>query len=866
MSDEARPSFAFPTGLTVQQKKVRDLIRATPVGGTTAIGFGGAVGGGKLLALDTPVPTPSGWTTMGEIGDGSTIFGDDGQPCVVLKAHGVQLPEEAFRLTFDDGSVIDAGGEHLWFTYTYSDRSAMHRRTDEFRARRQASRPSRVSGRRSEAFTAAVTERNQRLHPPVKPPPTGAVRTTREIFDTLWARGTRQANHAIPVAAPLALPDTTLPLDPYLLGLWLGDGTTASGGFTTADPELVSAWEAAGWTVTRRPIPIEFYVRGLSVVLRSIGVLGNKHIPLAYLRGSAAQRLALLQGLMDTDGTVAANSGSAEFCTTRRTLAEGVHELICSLGMKCTLREGRARLRGRDCGPKFTIKWMSSLPAFRLSRKSALQTLPSRSTTRFRYIIGCEPIAPVPMRCITVDSPSGLFLAGRSFIPTHNTALLVRMAYELSILYPGNRGLVGRDEFNKLETTTLEMFDEMVPPDLVIRRNNAPPVYRDIRLAHWPDRNGKPFTDPKRQTPLYSRVYFRGLANWKSLGSEAFGFAFVDEASEVPDMAAVNLILRLRHRLPRFVEEALAKRDEGLRYIFLAASNPWPNTFFEKWFWRGEADEVVRATNGKVQVHFVPSRIRDNPYLPANYEETARAFLRASGHGLFADRMVDGRFDVFEGRVYEHFKPTDDGHRLPHLDSDLLKKDEQTKKPLYKAVYGGLDFGGESATSHYTAGCVAVMTWANRLIFVEGFKYRGPDVYPKQMAWMMAMQHKWAAPLGKKIHWCADGSQRVGINAWQEQGFWITPSERSPGSVEEGIKKVAARLEKDQAGIPGIKYLAAFTEFEEAMRRYARDPETMKIVKADDDMADCIRYTVEIVDQFGGDPNVLLRNNLAVVQ
>lgn len=446
------------------------------------------------------------------------------------------------------------------------------------------------------------------------------------------------------------------------------------------------------------------------------------------------------------------------------------------------------------------------------------------------------------------------------------TNLLVRIAYELSILYPGNRGLVGRDEFNKLETTTLEMFDEMVPPDLVIRRTNAPPVYRDIRLAHWPDRNGKPFTDPKRQTPLYSRVYFRGLANWKSLGSEAFGFAFVDEASEVPDMAAVNLILRLRHRLPRFVEEALAKRDEGLRYIFLAASNPWPNTFFEKWFWRGEADEVVRATNGKVQVHFVPSRIRDNPYLPANYEETARAFLRASGHGLLADRMVDGRFDVFEGRVYEHFKPTDDGHRLPHLDSDLLKKDEQTRKPLYKAVYGGLDFGGESATSHYTAGCVAVMTWANRLIFVEGFKYRGPDVYPKQMAWMMAMQHKWAAPLGKKIHWCADGSQRVGINAWQEQGFWITPSERSPGSVEEGIKKVAARLEKDQAGIPGIKYLAAFTEFEEAMRRYARDPETMKIVKADDDMADCIRYTVEIVDQFGGDPNVLLRNNLAVVQ
>src|SRR5690606_6966767 len=111
-----------------------------------------------------------------------------------------------------------------------------------------------------------------------------------------------------------------------------------------------------------------------------------------------------------------------EFTNTKRELAEGVFELIVSLGWKARVVEGRATLRGRDCGPKWDIKWTPSEVVFRLKRKRDRQRLATRRTTRYRYIVKAERVPGMPMRCITVDSPSHLFLVGRSMVPTHNTA------------------------------------------------------------------------------------------------------------------------------------------------------------------------------------------------------------------------------------------------------------------------------------------------------------------------------------------------------------------------------------------------------------------------------------------------------------
>lgn len=398
--------------------------------GADIVFYGGGAGGGKAIHVDTPVPTPNGWTTMGALIDGDMLFDERGQLCRVLRAHPIIEQPESYRLTFSDGTTLTACADHLWRTYTAAELKALTRNSAEWRAKRRASRVTRgAGGKKSARFTETIRSRNAaRAVTYESEAIAGAVRTTKEIFRSVRTpRG--RVNHAIPVAGALHLPESDLPMDPYVLGAWMGDGGCATGVFTCDDRDAhtVEQMRAAGYDIRRVKANHAWYARGMVQQLRTIGVFGNKHIPAIYLRSSAAQRLALLQGLMDTDGTIR-ETGRCDFDNTNRQLAEAVFELVASLGMQPFWTEGRARLRGKDCGPRYRVTFTPSLPVFRLPRK--VQRLPAstRRTTRFRYITECVPCDPVPMRCITVDSPSRLFLCTRAMIPTHNTAALVMEA------------------------------------------------------------------------------------------------------------------------------------------------------------------------------------------------------------------------------------------------------------------------------------------------------------------------------------------------------------------------------------------------------------------------------------------------------
>ena len=154
--------------------------------------YGGAAGGGKMLALDTPLPTPGGWIALADVRCGDLLFGDGGSTTRVLQVHAVKTPPECYRLTFDDGATIDACGDHRWKTLTAPELEALTKRTDVYRRRRRAKRPSRATGRRSAAFIAAITARNQKQTPPAKPAPAGTVRTTRELAETLLTKRGRR--------------------------------------------------------------------------------------------------------------------------------------------------------------------------------------------------------------------------------------------------------------------------------------------------------------------------------------------------------------------------------------------------------------------------------------------------------------------------------------------------------------------------------------------------------------------------------------------------------------------------------------------------------------------------------------------------
>ncbi|MDQ2737930.1 MAG: hypothetical protein M3Y35_04745, partial [Actinomycetota bacterium] len=307
--------------------------------------------------------------------------------------------------------------------------------------------PAIAGGRESVMFEVpefcAALSRHLRLGPDATAftghlPPIERVLSTREIADRVKV-GAGQSNWAIRLPVPIDPPDEDLAVDPYTLGAWLGDGSTgaamiiSSAGESCTDSRgltdqahMIEQLRSAGYQPHVLPCHSDLLgTYGLYVQLREIGVLTRKHIPVRYLRASFQQRLALLQGLMDTDGSLMAN-GQCSLPQTNKHLADGAMELIQSLGVKAhwSSWDGHyidADQKRHETDKVWHISFRTSLPAFRLPRKLEKQVTPKeRRRSSQRYIRSIERIASVPSRCIAVDSPDHLFLV-EGFIPTHNT-------------------------------------------------------------------------------------------------------------------------------------------------------------------------------------------------------------------------------------------------------------------------------------------------------------------------------------------------------------------------------------------------------------------------------------------------------------
>jgi phage terminase large subunit-like protein len=446
-----------------------------PEGDWRVVYYQGGRGAGKLLDVATPIPTPRGWAKLGEINAGDEVFDEAGRICRVTATFD-DIPKVAYRLRFSDGTFIDACSDHQWVTWTHAERKEFLRSPYDDSSRlpddwpawrrrrplpggnnyltRQQVEPalalraggatvdqvirqtglSRTGLIRHLTAGAYVERKTEPLVFPDSPGP--RIRTTQQIADTLTFGARGDTNHSVPVCGALDLPEAGLPVHPYVLGCWLGDGSSVNATLTSADPEILDHIRACGETVKPlRPngdrcpgylIGGQAYARdpaGLTGRLRKLGVIGSKHVPSEYLRASASQRLALLQGLMDTDGSADARRCAVEFTSTCKPLADAVVELARSLGQKPVCAEGRATLYGRDCGPKWRVTWRPTIPVFRLSRKLARCKMPTAQAFRHyhRMIVSAERIDPVAMRCLTVDSPHHMYLAGESMVPTHNT-------------------------------------------------------------------------------------------------------------------------------------------------------------------------------------------------------------------------------------------------------------------------------------------------------------------------------------------------------------------------------------------------------------------------------------------------------------
>ncbi|MFC6154888.1 replicative DNA helicase [Nocardioides yefusunii] len=425
---------------------------------------------GKALALDTPLPTPTGWTTMGEVSVGDELIDADGRPTKVVAATEVMLERPCYEVTFSDGTVIVADGEHQWLTETRAARKSKWAAENEYNR-----------------------SKNQRIH--------ASVVTTEQIAATVRVGADARANHAIVNAAPLVGAEQNLPIDPYVLGAWLGDGHSASGRITSETPEIPMLIEGKGYVVTHRgdmlysitlpdavaavdgicpgcgkPCTGQFTCAAcredhgtITALLRGLGVLNAKHIPAAYLRASEAQRRELLAGLMDTDGTVVRGVGSCQFAVTDERLARDVYELVVSLGYRCGFRTKAVAGRDESRSTAFILNFSTVDDVFKLERKHLLhkEERPA-NTSRIgrRYVTDVKQIDSVPVRCVQVDNDDHLYLAGRSMVPTHNSTLALDFCRAASI--HNNMASV----FFSLEMTRAEIVMRLLSAEAKVALNH----------------------------------------------------------------------------------------------------------------------------------------------------------------------------------------------------------------------------------------------------------------------------------------------------------------------------------------------------------------------------------------------------------
>lgn len=249
------------------------------------------------------------------------------------------------------------------------------------------------------------------------------------------SRGARR--FAVEMAAAFEAPAATLPVAPYSLGVWLGDGNSYNCSVVSMDTEIVAGVEADGYPVRRvaeeHGLATAYHFEGLRAAITASGIERRgphrkfiKRIPAEYQRASIDQRLAVLQGLMDTDGYVAPDGG-CELTLCDADLAADALELIRGLGIKASMNEGDAAYT-RDgerkvTSRRFRIVFTTTERVVRLPRKAERLPETVRDTQKRLYITDIREADSVEMRCLRLDSTDKLYLT-EGFVPTHNSILL----------------------------------------------------------------------------------------------------------------------------------------------------------------------------------------------------------------------------------------------------------------------------------------------------------------------------------------------------------------------------------------------------------------------------------------------------------
>lgn len=345
-------------------------------------------GVGKALANDTPVLTRNGWRKHGDLRVGDEVIGMDGNFKKVIAVHPKCMLD--VLVEFTNGEKIQCHENHEWKIYDRGRRSGHEyiAETKQFEKRKYES--GGECGKRGHRYILQLPKRE-------------------------YVVGEHKQ----------------LPLDPYLLGVWLGDGSNNNPRICNAEKDrtiidrIIRSGYVVRWKVKHKTTGVMYYDFNIRRELQQFGMCHSrrrteKHIPEEYLTSSIGQRLNLLAGLIDTDGTL---SGSKyEFTTCDIKLRDTFIDLVSTFGWRvhvsahepCTSSSG---IKGRKKTYVIAFTPDCGIPC-ELERKRNIEPHAQRRVA----IKSISRVVPKEGNCITVEG-DGMYLAGKTMVPTHNTTL-----------------------------------------------------------------------------------------------------------------------------------------------------------------------------------------------------------------------------------------------------------------------------------------------------------------------------------------------------------------------------------------------------------------------------------------------------------
>lgn len=357
----------------------------------------------KGLPLDTPIATEFGWKLLKDLTKKDRIFDKDGNLTKILNISNIHY-NPCYEIKFDNGESIIADHEHKWLI-------------------------SFMNNNRNKKFLNRIM-------------------TTEEIAN--WIEERPRNSHSIPKILnnkSLVLPEKELPIDPYVFGAWLGDGSKSCGIVTNVNVNFWNEIKNRGYEISNnlsgenRAEMRTIY--GLRTKLRLLNVINNKHIPDVYLRSSHKQRLDLLRGLMDTDGYYNKTRNRFVMSTNQKWQARDTANLVSSLGWKPTIIKSKkiCTNNGVESDGWDVCFFVDENPFLIRNQDIVLKQKEDRHS--YRNITSVKNVEIVPTKCLEVDSKSHTFLAGYSLIVTHNT---------------NRKGIDKKAYFDKQTKSTKKMF------------------------------------------------------------------------------------------------------------------------------------------------------------------------------------------------------------------------------------------------------------------------------------------------------------------------------------------------------------------------------------------------------------------------